>query len=485
MKDKDLEFKTKPYDHQLDCHILSRDEPNYAYFCEMGTGKSKILLDNVHYLYRNHKIEGVVITAPKGVYHNWIGECETHLLGHYNVYLWHNSKSKKEAKKRDEFLNDKSERLKVLLINIDACITKDGKAFINKFLNKTTALFAVDESTKIKNPSAQRTKAIVLMGRKAKYRRILTGQPIANNPLDVFAQSYFLDPRFLANGTGNIVQGFHMFRARYAELREMRQGIRKFKVVTGYKRLNELSERMKTFSYAVSKSECLDLPDKVYQVRNVSMMPEQAKAYASMKDQALIALDNLETCTAQIALTKLLRLRQILCGFINTDDGNVKRFPHKRIETMHEVIQEMDGKIVIWANFKHAITEIYHSIEKEYGQGSSVCYYGDVPNDVRIEALKYFKEDKSCKFFIGNPAVGGMGLTLVESHNMIYYSNGFSLEERIQSEDRIHRIGQVNKANYVDLAVKGSVDEKILVAIRQKFDLATKITFNQVREWLI
>ncbi len=481
----DLQFKTEPYEHQLSCHLESRDKLNYAYFCEMGTGKSKILLDDTHYLYRNHKINLLIVVAPKGVYHNWVGECTTHLLGDYNLLMWTNSKSRKANRTQTEFLNDKTGQLKVFLVNVDACITKSGKEFLKKLLKVHNTLFAIDESTKIKNPQAKRTKAIVEMGRKAKYKRILTGQPIANNPLDVYSQAHFLDPSYLGHPHANLMQGFHMFRSRYAVLRDMRQGMRTFKVVTGFKRLNELKEKMRDFSYTISKEECLDLPDKVYQKRFVPMEKDQLKAYHSMKDQARVELENLDTCTAQIALTKLLRLRQLLCGFITTDEGEIKRFDHSRLETMNEVIQEMDGKVIVWANFKQSITEIYHYLEQKYGQGSTVCYYGDVPNDVRIEAIKYFNESPECKFFVGNPAVGGMGLTLVASHNMIYYSNGFSLEERLQSEDRIHRIGQTKKSNYVDLVVENSVDEKILEAIKSKFDLATRITFDQVRNWLI
>lgn len=477
-------FKTKPYDHQYKCHVESRDEINYAYFCEMGTGKSKILLDNIHYLYRTGKINMAIIIAPKGVYHNWIGECETHLFEGYELLMWSSKRTKKEVRKQKEFVESDTSSLKIFLVNVDACITKNGKLYINKLLKEHKTLLAIDESTKIKNPMAKRTKSIVEMGRKAVYRRILTGQPIANNPLDVYAQAYFLDSGYLSHPRATLSQGFHMFRSRYAELTDMRQGHRTFKVVTGFKRLNELSEKMREFSYTVSKSECLDLPDKVYQLRHVPMTSEQAIAYNSMKDQALLELD-LETCTAQIALTKLLRLRQILCGFVHTDDGNIKRFEHNRLNIMGDVIDEMDGKIVIWANFKHSITEIYKFLEEKYGTGKTVCYYGDVPQEVRIKAIDYFNNSADCKFFVGNPAVGGMGLTLVASHNMIYYSNGFSFEERMQSEDRIHRIGQKKKANYVDLVVNNSVDGKILEAIRQKFNIASKITFDQIRSWLV
>ena len=251
-------FKTKPYAHQLKALEMSWNKEVFAYFMEMGTGKSKVLIDNMSMLYDKGKINGVLIIAPKGVYKNWYdSEIPTHLADHVQkkVVLWQALINKKQEQKLSVLFKPEMD-LHILVMNVEAFSTKKGLDFAAKFLSCHETLVAIDESTTIKNPGAKRTKNILRLSKLCKYRRILTGSPVTKSPLDLFTQCYFLDP-FLLDFTS-----YYAFRNRYAEMREAHFGGRSVQLVTSYKNLDELSETLKNFSYRVLKDDCLDLPKK-------------------------------------------------------------------------------------------------------------------------------------------------------------------------------------------------------------------------------
>ena len=181
-------FKTKPFEHQLKALEMSWDRKVFAYFMEMGTGKSKVLIDNISMLYDKGKINGALIIAPKGVYKNWYADqIPTHMADHIEktVVLWESSKNKEAEYKK---LFQSSEDLQILVMNVEALSTKKGKLFAWKFLNCHKAMMAIDESTTIKNPGAIRTKNIIDLGKHVSYKRILTGSPVTKSPLDLFMQ---------------------------------------------------------------------------------------------------------------------------------------------------------------------------------------------------------------------------------------------------------------------------------------------------------
>ncbi len=279
----DFVYKTKPYDHQdrvlKDCWSTI----DHALFLEMGCGKSKILLDNIAILYNKGRIDSALIVAPKGVYDNWVsGEIPAHMPDYIKtrVYKWSPSETKKNQAQREEILGNSID-LTILVMNVEAFSTQKGTKFAGKFLLGKRALFAVDESTTIKSPSARRTKSIVRLSKYAQYRRILTGSPVTRSPLDLYTQCEFLDPELLGYSS------YYSFRARYAEMLNRTAGGRTFKQVVGYKNLEELNEVLLKFSSRVLKKDCLDLPDKIYMTRNIEMTPEQEKAYKEIKAYAI------------------------------------------------------------------------------------------------------------------------------------------------------------------------------------------------------
>ena len=473
-------FKTKPFAHQLKALELSWKKEVYAYFMEMGTGKSKVLIDNIAMLYDNGKINGALIIAPKGVYKNWYdSEIPTHLPDHIDkkVVLWQANINDKQQKKLDT-LFESGEDLHILLMNVESFSTKKGLDFAIKFLSCHKNMIAIDESTTIKNPSAKRTKNILSLIPFSKYRRILTGSPVTKSPLDLYTQCKFLDPWLLGHSS------YYSFRTRYAQMRTANFGGRSVQIITGYKNLSELSEKLQPFSYRVLKDDCLDLPKKTFMKRIIQLTPEQEKVYRQMKQMALAELNGKVITTATV-MTQLMRLHQITCGHFKSNDGTVQKLKNDRTNELINIINEVSGKVVIWAHWRNDIETIIEHLKKEYGDNSVVTYYGDTTQDERQNAIKQMQDPNSTvRFLVGTPQTGGYGITLTAASTMIYYSNGYDLEKRQQSEARIDRIGQTKPMTYVDIIAEETIDEKIVKALRKKINIATEIMGEELKDWI-
>jgi len=398
--------------------------------------------DNFAMLYDNGQIDGVLVVAPKGVYKNWQRkEVPEHLPEHIvaDIVVWSPNHTKKQLEHLDVALKD-DDNLKVLIMNVEAFSTDKGVEFAKQFLRKRKVFMAVDESTTIKNRSAKRTKNIVNVGGLAKYRRIATGSPITKTPMDLFSQCDFLDPHLLGFGS------FFSFQARYCKMWRRSVGTHSFNQVVGY---------------------------------------QNRRVYDQLKTIALAVLEQ-GVVTAANALTQILRLQQVCSGFLKTDDGKFETIPSNKLNELMEALEEVDGKVIIWANYTHDIYAIAKAIQKEYGEGTVRMYFGETKAEDRQQIVEDFQDpNNSVRFFVGQPRTGGYGLTLTEAKTVIYYSNSYDLEVRLQSEDRAHRIGQKNNVTYIDIVTEGTVDEKILSALRDKIDIASTVLKEGYKEWLI
>jgi len=305
----------------------------------------------------------------------------------------------------------------------------------------------------------------------------MTGSPVTRNPLDLYTQCYFLDP-FHLNHTS-----YYSFRNRYAVMKSANISGRSINLVVGYQNLSELSDKLKPFSYRVLKDDCLDLPDKVYMKRQVDLTPEQVRLYRQMKQEALATLNG-KTVTTVTALTQIMRLQQITCGHFVADDGTTQNIKHNRMSELMDILEEVEGKAIIWAHWQRDVELITAAIEKQYGPGSVVHYYGKTLPEQRDYAIRNFKENDKVRFFVGTPATGGYGITLTQANTVIYYSNGYDLEKRMQSEDRAHRIGQTKKVTYIDLIAEDTVDTKIVKSLRKKIDIASKVMGEELKAWI-
>jgi len=472
-------FKTRPYQHQLTALEKSWNKETFAYFMEMGTGKTKVLIDNMAMLYDKGKIDGTLIVAPKGVISTWYAqELPAHMPKHieYTPVLWQANINQKQQTKLNT-LFELGEELHILIMNVEALSTDKGRLFAAKFLRSHKSLMVVDESTTIKNPKAKRTKNILDLSKLSKYRRILTGSPVTKNPLDLFSQCEFLDP-YLLN-----FASYYAFRNRYAEMRQVNIAGRMINLVSGFKNLDELSEKLKPFSYRVLKEDCLDLPPKIYMKRTIALTKEQEKIYEQMRKEALATLNG-KTVTTMNALTQLMRLHQITCGHFAADDGTIQEVKNNRLDELMEVLDEVEGKAIIWAHYQYDIKRIIKEIKKVYGPGSVVDYYGLTPQDKRQTNRERFQKPNGTRFLVGTPQTGGYGITLTQAHTVIYYSNGYDLEKRLQSEDRAHRIGQKKAVTYVDLIAEDTVDNKIVKALRKKVNIASEVMGEELKAWI-
>lgn len=492
-------FKTKPYKHQLDCWRLSKDRESYALFMEMGTGKSKVIIDTACYLYMNKRIEGQVIVAPKGVYHNWIeNELPTHMSDavQWRAAHW-SSSARKEEKDAIKKLHQPGNFFRTFVINVEAMNSERAVDEVVDFMKKYRCMLTIDESTTIKNPNAKRTKILINLGKFAPFRRVCSGNPIPNGPLDLYSQTEFLQRNLL--GFAN----YFAFRNRFAVMQEQTLGRQSFKRVVGYRDLDALKRMMRSFSFVIKKEDCLDLPPKVYQTVDVSMGPKQTAAYNQMVQDAYIQLSHGQV-TAPMVITQLLRLHQISCGFLKPDNMDEVPFgePNERLETLLNLLEQAPGKVIIWATYRYNIKQIIAAIEERFGKNTVVDYYGETDDAERKYARQAFQDPNSTvKYMVSNPDTGKWGNTWTQATTVIYYSNNYNLEARDQSEDRAHRIGQFGSMHrikvpgmtydgkepsvlYIDLRVRGTVDDKIIRVLRNKKKLTDEIVASNWR-WLI
>ena len=479
---EEYKFKTTPYAHQREAFVLSAEKKVYALLMDMGTGKTKVCLDTIGHLFEKQEIDFSIIVAPKGVIANWLGEIETHLPQRIEreVVLWKPALTKKFRETLKELSTPSPGKMKFLLMNVESFSSKKGVGVAEYFIKNFKVFMAVDESTTIKNRQAKRTKSISKLGLGARYRRILTGSPVTRSPLDLYSQMNFLDEDILG------FNSFYAFQGRFAVIQRRTMGAHSFNHIVGFRRLDELTEALDKHSFRVRKEDCLDLPDKVYMRREVELTKEQKKAYEQMKNFALARLQSGELSTTQNVLTQLLRLQQICCGNLTDDAGVIHPLPSNRIDALLDICDEIQGKALIWATWSMDIRSIAEALRDRFSVQAVATLHGETPDSERQKVVESFQDRHSeLRFIVGHPKTGGYGLTLTAATTVIYYSNSYDLELRIQSEDRAHRIGQTNKVTYIDLISPETVDEKIVKALRNKINIADAILGESAREWLV
>jgi len=478
------EFETKPFDHQLSVIRDSWSEKYFALFMEMGTGKTKVVIDTMGILYEEEKINAALVIAPKGVFDNWVRkEIPVHLPKRIarNIVRWQPNITQKFQDELEPFVLDPFDGIKLFVMNVEAFSTTKGLQIAKVFLKKNPKnMVIVDESTTIKNRKASRTKNIIALQNLSEYRRILTGSPVTKSPMDLFSQCEFLTPKCLG------FNSYYAFQGRYANVQQRAMGHRSFNQIVGYRKLDELNLKLDQFSSRILKEDCLDLPPKLYIRRDVPLTMEQAKLYKQMKKLALAKLENGDLATTASVLTQIMRLQQICCGFLQPDEGEIQPLENNRVDELISILEETQGKSIIWASYTHDIKNIRNTLAEKYGEESVASYYGETPQDERQNIVDKFQDpDSPLRFFVGQPRTGGYGITLTAANTVIYYSNSYDLEIRLQSEDRAHRIGQTNKVTYIDLVSPDTIDEKILLALKSKINIAGQVLGEQARNWLI
>jgi SNF2 family DNA or RNA helicase len=240
-----------------------------------------------------------------------------------------------------------------------------------------------------------------------------------------------------------------------------------------------------TKSYRVLKEDVLDLPPKIYQFWDIELTKEQQRVYDMMREIATAQLASGEYTTASQKLDQLGKMQHILCGHVRKEDGALEDIPENRTDAVAEILHQHSGKAIIWAPYPQALRKIRDRLQREFGPESTASFWGETTLDERLEARARIQQDDTCRFIVSNQSVGKFGNTWTACNLVIYYANSFDNEDRQQSEDRAHRIGQTKSVTYIDLRAKGTLDEKLIKVLRKKMSIAATLQGDSFRDWLI
>lgn len=523
-----MRFKTTPMAHQLRGFDLMKGKTAFALLMEQGTGKTKLVIDDAARAWGDGKIDAMLVLAPNGVHAKWVTiELPKHMpdwCPYVAAYYSAGAPKKHLAtieKLFDRTPDGEARPMRILTMNYEALSSQDGVRLLERFTQTFNPMGIIDESQRIKNPKAVRTVELTKRRRRFPLRRILTGTPVTKAPFDIFSQFYFLDPTILRTDS------YTAFKSEYAEMlpadhflvKKLQRGAWQKKDGTPSKRVPQIiardSDGMPTYrnldklqrliakhSYRVLKKDCLDLPEKVYDVLPFDMTPRQAEVYHRMErekraelmkvigglekagkahgislEEALLAGRELIVANK---LSSMAKLQQITCGYLKLEDGEVVRMFKKvmdnpRNQVMMESVEDCEGSIIFWAPHRDKIDQIIECLREGYEANQIARYDGAVKKAERLVVADEFQSGKR-RFMVANPASAATGQTWTVAETSYYYSNSFDLEHRLQSEDRNHRIGTTGSVRYFDLEAIGTIDRRIVESNQMKKSIADMIT---------
>lgn len=470
--------KVKLLKHMEQALALSHGREAYAYLLEMGLCKTAITLHDIGMLFLERKLTGALILAPKGVHRQWLQEAVPEQLDpqiETNLLLWRGSGAKLDWHR----MNMKG-KLSLFAMNIDAPRTTIGLDAARMFLNchKGKNMIVLDESHYIKNPTADRTKAAIEISKGAVYKRILTGTPISKNIMDAWSQFKFLDERILGHKYAV------SFRSRYCVM-----GGYEGREIVGQKNTEEFYRLIAPHSFRLTKREALGLPEKRYTVHEYEMGDETRAHYNSLRSTFMTALSDGTIVDVPNAAVALLRLQQIVLGYLPFKEeldgkttNKIEIISHERIKVLINMCNQINGPTIIWSRFHEDVRRIHAALEKEFGKGCVVNYTGLEKDKEKDANKKKFMEGKA-QFFNATAAAGGTGTDGLQKicENMIYYSNSFNALHRWQSEDRLHRAGMKGGFMAWDIRAARSVDGTIITNVKNKKSISD-LTFDQIRQ---
>jgi SNF2 family DNA or RNA helicase len=523
-------IKTPQFAHQAEVYEAHRDDHFFALFWEMGLGKSKMILDVASHLHAKGQIDVLFVVAPNAVYKNWLSqEVPPHLGAPFIAMAHSRSNSSKTQLKQLLFLDPEFEpkKLRFFCTSYDALGTERGFEFAQRLLKIHRGMLVADESTAIKSPMTVRAKRMKAIGKLAPYRWIATGTPAAQSPFDLHSQIEFLSPEFWGQFG---LKTMNAFKNEFGEftLRKISGG-RQFQELKAYRRLDVLQKLIAPISSRLLKEDStVKLPPKTYAIRSFELSDSQKKLYGQLKYEFEAELDGGMYLEAPLAIVRLARLQQITSGFVTAEE---RTMPHGETQDDHqlswdcplnpiaqelvdndfsmgdaqviltsrkvvdvvppehnprlllllELLEECSSqKSIVWCRFRRDVDLITAALGD-----SCVRYDGAVSSADRVIALDRFRDpNDKARVFVANVHAISQGVTLTIAKTMIYYSNSFSLEKRLQSEDRNHRIGQDMPVLIIDIAAEGTVDERVIESLRTKFDIAASVTGDRLREWI-
>lgn len=500
-----------PYPHQVEALVKMEGRRAFALLMEMRTGKTKVIVDDWGRMEAAGEVRDLLYLSPGGALY---GEdaLETQLPQHMPAELrdrarmavWRSGSPKSKREVEALLATKDPRRPRVLLMNVEALSTGSTGAFevCHTLLGSKRAVMVVGESTCIKG-SSRRTEQVEALSELAPYRRIETGLVAPHSPLDLFHQFYFLDPAILR------ARSWWGFRARYAVMREVcflpaaarEDLIKRFgrlpknaitKIVVAYRNEDELRGLIEPHSYRKKFRDCAKAPPGTYLFRDVSMSPEQARMYKEFKAHATTRIAGADAhMTAEVALTQIIRLHQLVCGYVVDDEGGgIHDVPERRTSALLDILEECQGQAVIWCGYNHNIVKVSEAIRRRFDQTgtpaerSCVARFWGGNASTRVEEERRFKAGDA-QFMVANQAAGGKGREWSCASLMVYFSNTMNLEHRDQSEMRIEAVNKLDPVTRIDLRVPDSVDDLAIKNLRAKIDIASTLQGDGYRQWLI
>ena len=466
----DFPYRVPPMDHQVEALKRAYPKKAFALFHDPGCGKTFTTINLIAARYHKLKIDRALIICPTPIKVVWDDEIAKMMPENvaYSLFIMNPGCEKKFNK----WVSEKSDDLKILVAGVESLSQGKAPALVARFARDKLCMTVVDESSSIKTPGAVRTKNVITLGDISEYRLILTGTPVTQGIQDLYSQFLFLNPAIIG------CKSYFLFKNRYCIL-----GGFENRNIIGYQNTPDLMEKLGKHIHTVKSEEVLDLPEKIYKRMVVPPTKEQKQAVKDLKDMMMAEVDG-DLIVTKTILERMTRFAQICGGNFpyNNPDGEgylTKPIPGKnpKIEALMADIAIMDHtkKAIIWCRFRPELEAVKLAILDAYGPHSFVEFHGGVDYEGRKKAINDFQADRTTRFFITNQATGGMGLTLTAAHTAYYISNSFSYEDRIQSEARIWRKGQIRSCLYIDIEVDLPYDALPRLAVSRKQDVATMV----------
>lgn len=530
---------TKSLKHQVAYHLLARDRVFFANLSEQGTGKTKGIIDEVGYLWEEkHAIDGLLVVAPNegDIPANWIDQINTHMPPRIKRMMVRARSQRMKVGDAETFrritdsVASADPCLRIVTVNYEA-IRSGSPTFkaLLKWMRKDRVMMVLDESTRIGEPGSAQTKACMKLGKgNAVCRRLSTGTMTAGGPFKAYSQCSFLDDSILD------VDTYTAFKAEHCEMLPPENGIvryvaqKKAKNISDpvkqadfatkmqsiiqipkrdpngnliYRDIDKLNKKIAAHSFRVLKDDCLDLPPKIYMpMLYVDLTPKQKEIYDQVRTEVVAEFVHdreIRQVTVDMAIKRLLRLQQIVCNHYTPDpDVDAPRTPPKlierwedtpRIASVLQVINDAgpDARLIIWCRFHPEIAQLRQAIDDQYARwGETVMYHGQMTKAAQVESRKRFLDRSSPVRYLIGQVKAGIGVDMYSAYGEYFYSNDWSLENRLQAEDRGHRIGLTNKLPIWDVMARGTVDVRLIDALRQRKDIHELIMGDNPRNWI-
>lgn len=446
-----MDFKTPMFKHQRECFEAIKRKKYFALFLEPGLGKSKITLDTISFRKTVFPSYTTLVVCPNTLVENW--EDEVHKHSNLSVTSLTGASQRRCARLRNN--SD------VFIVNYEST-----RIITDALLKKKFDLLVLDESTAVKNHKSQQSKACYKLSQHIEHKLILTGTPVMNSPLDIFGQYRILNPDIFG-------RSHYRFKHRYAIF----GGYGNFQVLKWINMI-EFKERVGTCAIRRTKDECLDLPEKLYQVVKLDLPDEQKRHYKELREN-FVAEYKEKIITASNVLTRLIRFSQITAGFIKDVEGVEHEFSkNPKVDWLLDFMGNLgaDRKVIVFCRFIHEIKMVERALAKHGYQFVTVM--GGVKD--RLSKVKDFNENPKTRAFIGQISTTGMGINLTSAQYVVFLTNSYSYGERVQAEDRAHRIGQSKNVTYIDVLMRGTIDVHIHRVLGTKQSLSNMVVSDLV-----